>query len=63
MEITEKLELNKTIRKYEGTNAFLISLKKSIASKYCKKESFGKKEYKVLSDKQYEAAKGTLGLL
>jgi hypothetical protein len=63
MEITEKLELNKTIRKYEGTNAFLISLKKSIASKYCKKESVGNKEYKVLSDKQYEAAKGTLGLL
>ena len=63
MEITEKLELNKTIRKYEGTNAFLISLKKSITSKYCKKESVGNKEYKVLSDKQYEAAKGTLGLL
>ena len=59
MEITEKLELNKTIRKYEGTNAFLISLKKSIASKYCKKESVGNKEYKVLSNKQYEAAKGT----
>jgi hypothetical protein len=63
MEITEKLELNKVIRKYDGTNAFLISLKKSIASKYCKKESVGNKEYKVLSDKQYEAAKGTLGLL
>ena len=62
MEITEKLKLNKTIRKYEGTNAFLISLKKSIASKYCKKESVGNKEYKVLSDKQYEAAKGTLGI-
>jgi hypothetical protein len=62
MEIKEKLELNKVIRKYEGTNAFLISLKKSIASKYCKKESVGNKEYKVLSDKQYEAAKGTLGI-
>lgn len=63
MEITEKLQLNKTIRKYEGANAFLISLKKSISSKYCKKESVGNKEYKVLSDKQYEAIKVTLGLL
>ena len=63
MEITEKLELNKNIRKYDGQNAFLISLKKSLASKYCKKELLGNKEYKVLSDKQYEAAKGTLGLL
>ena len=59
MEITEKLELNKTIRKYEGTNAFLISLKKSIASKYCKKVEFEGREFKVLSDRQYEAAKGT----
>lgn len=59
MEITEKLELNKLIRKYEGTNDFVLSLKKSLASKYCKKESLGNKEYKVLSNKQYEAAKGT----
>jgi hypothetical protein len=62
MEILEKIEINKTIRKYEGTNTFLISLKKSLSSKYCKKESVGKKEYKVLSDKQYEAAKGILGV-
>jgi hypothetical protein len=62
MEIAEKLELNKLIKKYEGTNAFLISLKKSLASKYCKKETLGNKEYKVLSDKQYKAAKGTLGI-
>ena len=62
MEITEKIELNKLIKKYEGENSFLISLKKSLASKYCKKEALGNKEYKVLSEKQYLAAKGTLGL-
>jgi hypothetical protein len=60
MDIKEKLELNKTIRKYEGTNAFILSLKKNLASKYCKKESLDGKEYKVLSEKQYLAAKSTL---
>lgn len=62
MEITEKLEINKAIRKYEGTNAFILSLKKNLASKYCKKEKFGNKEYKILSDKQYDAAKSSLNL-
>ena len=63
MNIKEKIELNKIIKKYEGTNAFLISLKKSLASKYCKKETLGDKEYIVLSEKQYLAAKETLGRL
>jgi hypothetical protein len=62
MEITEKLEINKEIRKYEGSNTFLLSLKKNLASKYCKKEKLGNKEYKVLSEKQYEAAKASLNL-
>jgi len=59
MDIKEKLELNKLIRKYEGTNDFVLSLKKTLASKYCKKLEFEGREYKVLSDRQYEAAKGT----
>ncbi len=63
MTIEEKIELNKTIKKYEGDNSFMLSLKKSLASKYCKKESLGNKEYKVLSEKQYLAAKETLGRL
>jgi len=63
MTIEEKIELNKTIKKYEGDNSFMLSLKKSLASKYCKKESLGSKEYKVLSEKQYLAAKDTLGRL
>jgi hypothetical protein len=63
MTIEEKIELNKSIKKYEGDNSFMLSLKKSLASKYCKKESLGNKEYKVLSEKQYLAAKETLGRL
>ena len=63
MTIEEKIELNKIIKKYEGTNVFLISLKKSLSSKYCKKETLGDKEYKVLSEKQYLAAKETLDRL
>ncbi len=63
MTIEEKIELNKAIKKYEGDNSFMLSLKKSLASKYCKKESLGNKEYKVLSEKQYIAAKETLGRL
>ncbi len=60
MEIKEKLQLNKTIRKYEGSNAFILSLKKNLASKYCKKEEFEGKQHKVLSEKQYLAAKSIL---
>jgi hypothetical protein len=60
MEIKEKLELNKLIRKYEGSNDFVLSLKKSLASKYCKKVEFEGREFKVLSDRQYESAKSTL---
>ena len=63
MTIEEKIELNKAIKKYEGDNSFMLSLKKTLSSKYCKKESLGNKEYKVLSEKQYIAAKETLGRL
>lgn len=63
MTTEEKIELNKAIKKYEGDNSFMLSLKKSLSSKYCKKESLGDKEYKVLSEKQYLAAKETLGRL
>jgi len=62
MEISEKIELNKIIKKYTGQNSFILSLKKNLTSKYCKKELFGEKEFKVLSDKQYESAKLTLGI-
>lgn len=57
MEIEEKLELNKMIRKYEGDNFFIKSLQKSLRSKWCDKVKVGNKTYKILSDKQYEAAK------
>jgi hypothetical protein len=57
MTIEEKIELNKKIRKYGGSNSFVISLQKQLkTSKYLTKEEFNGKEIKVLSEKQYEAA-------
>ena len=40
MDIKEKLEINKLLRKYEGNNGFLISLKKSLSGKWCQKIEF-----------------------
>ena len=57
MEIKEKLELNKLIRKYEGENTFVKSIKSSLNSKWCDKVKVGEKTYKILSDRQYEAAR------
>ena len=57
MTIEEKIELNKKIRKYDGSNSFVISLQKQLkTNKYLTKEEFNGKEVKVLSEKQYEAA-------
>jgi len=60
MELNEKIELNKKLRKYEGENSFLISLKKNLASKWCQKVEIDGKSYKILSDKQYLVAKDLL---
>jgi len=61
MEIQEKLELNKKIRTYEGSNSFILSLRKQLkTSKYLQKIELGKKTLKILSDKQYESAKSIL---
>jgi hypothetical protein len=61
MEITEKIELNKKIRKYSGDNSFLLSLQKQLkTSKNLPKVEVGKKMVKVLSDKQYEVSKSIL---
>lgn len=61
METAEKDRLNKIIRKYEGENGFILSLKKQLRNnKYLQREDFGKKEIKVLSEKQYEAARSIL---
>jgi hypothetical protein len=57
MTIEEKIELNKKIRKYDGSNSFVVSLQKQLkTNKYLTKEEFNGKEIKVLSEKQYEAA-------
>ncbi len=61
MELEEKIELNKLIRKYDGDNSFLLSLQKSLkTSKYLEKVVVGNKTLKILSEKQYLAAKSSL---
>jgi len=61
MEIAEKIEINKKIRKYSGTNTFLLSLQKQLkTNKNLEKVEVGKKMIKVLSDKQYEVTKSIL---
>ena len=58
MEIEEKIELNKKIRKYSGDNQFVLSLQKQLkTSKHLQKVEVGKKMVKILSDKQYEVTK------
>ena len=61
MTIEEKIELNKQIRKYEGTNSFVLSLQKTLkTSKYLSKEDHNGRLVKVLSEKQYDAAKSSM---
>lgn len=56
MEIEQKIELNKQIRQYKGDNSFVLSIQKQLkTSKYLNKVEFGKRQVKILSDKQYEA--------
>ena len=58
MNIEEKIEVNKMIKKYEGINSFLLSLQKQLkTNKNLNKEDFNGKSVKILSDKQYEVAK------
>lgn len=60
--IEEKIELNKKIKSYTGTNSFILSLQKQLkTSKTLDKVDNGKgKQIKVLSDKQYSVAKGII---
>ena len=61
MEISEKIEINKKIRKYSGTNSFLLSLQKQLkTNKNLEKVEVGKKLIKVFSEKQYEVSKSIL---
>lgn len=57
MTIEEKIDLNKQIRKYTGSNSFVVSLQKQLkTNKHLSKVEHNGKEVKILSDKQYEAA-------
>jgi hypothetical protein len=61
MELQEKVELNKQLRSYTGDNTFVLSLQKQLkTSKYLDKVEVNGKMVKVLSDKQYLAAKSAL---
>ena len=61
MELNEKIELNKLIRSYKGDNSFVLSLQKQLkTSKYLQKIEVNGKMVKILSDKQYEAAKNSM---
>ena len=61
MELEQKIELNKQIRKYTGSNTFVISLQKQLkTNQYLSKVEYKGREVKILSDKQYEAAISSL---
>jgi peroxiredoxin len=60
MTIEEKLDLNKMIRKYNGQNTFILSLQTQLKSSKVKKIEMSGKNFKILSDKQYEVAKTLL---
>lgn len=61
MNTKEKVDLNKKIKSYDGDNNFILSLKSHLKNnKYLDKESLGKRNLRVLSEKQYESAKKVL---
>lgn len=61
MELEQKIELNKQIRKYIGGNTFVLSLQKQLkTNKYLSKVEWKSREVKILSDKQYEAVISSL---
>jgi hypothetical protein len=61
MELQEKIDLNKQLRAYKGDNSFVLSLQKQLkTSKYLDKVEVNGKMVKVLSEKQYLAAKSAL---
>lgn len=61
METSEKIEINKKLRSYDGDNSFVLSLQRQLkTSRYLNKIEVNGRSIKVLSDKQYEAAKTAL---
>jgi len=61
MELKEKIELNKQIRSYKGENSFVLSLQKQLkTSKYLDKVELNGRMVKILSEKQYLAAKSII---
>jgi hypothetical protein len=60
LSIDQKITLNKLLRKYDGTNTFILSLQKQLKSAKALKVEVNGKMVKVLSDKQYLTAETIL---
>lgn len=60
LSIDQKLTINKLLRKYGGTNTFLLSLQKQLKSTKATKVEVNGKIVKILSDKQYLTAETIL---
>ncbi len=60
MDTSEKVKLNKDIKEYIGFNSFILSLKKQLSTTKLREKGEGTRLIKVLSEKQYEAAKRIL---
>lgn len=57
MTVEDKINLNKDIRKYNGENSFLLSLKKQLKSnQYLERVEVGNRKIKILSERQYKTA-------
>jgi hypothetical protein len=60
MDILEKIKINKEIKDYVGLNTFILSLKKQLVTTKLRESVDDKRPIKVLSEKQYDAAKRIL---
>ena len=60
LSIDQKITFNKLLRKYDGTNTFILSLQKQLKSAKALKVEVNGKMVKVLSDKQYLTAETIL---
>jgi hypothetical protein len=60
LSIDQKIAINKLLRKYDGTNTFILSLQKQLKSAKALKVEVNGKMVKILSDKQYLTAETIL---
>lgn len=63
MEIEEKIELNKKIKKYIGDDYWITAFQKQLKYKWQHTEEYNGKNIKVLTDKQYGIANEILNTI